>query len=189
MCSACDEEKALKAKRTKEAVVAEQFKMPKAEYDWEVLMQTIDPKAFLCGVKPAPRPRRWSLNAISAVVGRDAREVLEEFKASKRVLGYYCPDVRCCVFYTTYLRDRMIDSSDSSPDGKGVSIEEQRVWKDVEKDLLQWDKGVRGFRRFKSPYGMQTPFDPEDKGDAAYQVLCEKALKEWHSLVDLSEAA
>lgn len=155
---------------------------PAPEYDWEVLMQTIDPAAARCGVERKPRPRRWSLNGLAAVTERPPEVIADEMRLSGRVLGYYCPDVECCVFYLTYLRGRMIDSSDCRPadenDERSVPMDKQRVWSKVQRDILLFNtKGVRGFKRFSTNNHLQEAFDKRDLGDQKYAILCSDALK------------
>ena len=185
MCTYCSDKGSLEFYSSADAT-AVNFKpivtLPEPKYDWEVLMQTIDPRAFLCGVSPELRPRRWSINALADVVGRDPKVILKEMQKSEKVLGYWCPDVNCCVFYMIYLRARMIDTSDSKPNGKGVAIKDQAVWDTVKADLKKFAKGVRGFRRFddKKPF-LDRAFDPEDKGDTQYEGLCMTALETWRA--------
>lgn len=136
--------------------------------DWEILMRTVDPKAFLCGAKPQPRSRRWSIHALAATCKReDPIALLEEMEKSGKVLGYFCPDVQCVIFYLKELRERMIDTCND------------RCWKDARKDLADHPyPKVQGFRRFAygKGYEMSTAFDLLDPNDAVYEKRCTWAL-------------
>lgn len=125
------------------------------KHDWEVMMSVINP---VVGDFGSGRPRRTSVHTIAAVVGRDALTILEEMKASGKVVGYVCPDVRTPIFYLSELSGlpNMIDTRN------------EQCWDAARQKIKDFPpEKVKGFKRFAggsdANYAMDVPYEAADK--------------------------
>lgn len=157
--------------------------------DWEIVLETINPVKY----NGYNRPRRTSLHTLAFICGRkDPIALAEEMAASKKVLGYICPDVCTPIFYLERLAKLpgMIDTRDARVWGEwGRTIAGATSIKDfVEKNPYP---KVKGFKRFAQGHwtgggygmgsyvagnsGMSVPYEPDDYPYARAVI---KALKD-----------
>jgi len=175
-------------KKIKTAKIVKKTIKPKSKKKipaWEVMLGVINPKN--------KRPRRTSLHTIATVIGaKDPLKLAKEMKASKKVVGYVCPDVKTPIFYLKSMIDHpgMIDTRDSRvwgkwryPDAGAISLADfvkKNPYPKVKGfkrfvDGGKWSGGEWGVGKYiAASSAMEVPYEKADY-DYAKEVI--KALK------------